>query len=81
MSGPIVCGIVVSNLDGNGRSIQCVPKEHFARLALVRRRRQRLLQLLEQPFVRGIVAEPLLATADQRLVLGNARVIDVVLPT
>src|SRR5262245_17573155 len=31
---------------------------------LVRRRHQRLLQLLEQPLVRGGVAEPLLATAD-----------------
>jgi hypothetical protein len=32
--------------------------------ALTRRRHQCLLQLLEQPLVRGIVAEPLLATAD-----------------
>jgi hypothetical protein len=30
------------------------------------------LQLLEQPLVGGIEAEPLLATADQRLVLGHA---------
>jgi hypothetical protein len=45
--------------------------------SLIRRRHQCLLQLLEQPLVRGIVAEPLLATADQRLVLGHARVIDV----
>ena len=29
----------------------------------------------------GIVAEPFLATADQRLVLGHTRIIDVVLPT
>jgi hypothetical protein len=38
------------------------------------------LQLLEQPLVRSIEAEPLPATADQRLVLGHASVIDVVLP-
>src|SRR5262245_29786969 len=44
-------------------------------------RRQRLLQLLEQPLVRGIVAEPLLATADQRLILGHAGVIHIILPT
>jgi hypothetical protein len=49
--------------------------------SLIRRRRQCLLQLFEQALVRGVVAEPLLATADQRLVLGHARVIDVVLPT
>jgi hypothetical protein len=40
-----------------------------------------LLQLLEKPLVRGVVAEPLLATADQRLVLGYTGVIDIILPT
>ena len=38
---------------------------------LVRRRRQRLLQLLEQPLVRGIVAEPLLATGGPPYGLGG----------
>ena len=47
-----------------------IPPGYFKTLA---RRRQRLLQLLEQPLVRGIVAEPLLATADQRLALGHGR--------
>jgi hypothetical protein len=50
-------------------------------VTLIRRRHQCLLQPLEQLLVRGIVAEPLLATPDQGLVLGHARVIDVVLPT
>ena len=45
------------------------------------RRCQRRPQLLEQPLIRGIVTEPLLATADQRFVLGHAGVIDIVLPT
>jgi len=38
------------------------------------RGRQRLLHLLEQPLVRGVVAEPLLVTANQRLVLGYTRI-------
>ncbi|MGA8971830.1 MAG: hypothetical protein WB496_01335, partial [Pseudolabrys sp.] len=42
-------------------------------------RRQRLLQLLEKSLVRSIIAEPLLATADQRLVLRHTRVIDILL--
>ena len=39
------------------------------------------MQLLEQPLVRGVVAKPLLTTTDQRLVVCNARIIDIVLPT
>jgi len=37
--------------------------------------------LLKQPLVRGIIAEPTLATADQRLILGHKSVIDIILST
>src|SRR5262245_49199154 len=47
-----------------------MPHGYFKTLA---RRRQRLLQLLEQPLVRGIVAEPLLATADSVSISGPTR--------
>ena len=48
---------------------------------LVRRRHQCLLQPLEQLLVGGIVAKPLLATPDQRLIFSDTRVIDIILPT
>ena len=73
------------------RSKKFHPQHAFGFLTLIQvldepkrtlvRRRQGFLQLLKQPAVGGIVAEPFLATADQRLVLGHTRVIDVVLPT
>src|SRR5262245_42122588 len=47
-----------------------MPQVHFKTPS---RRRQRLLQLLEQPLVRGIVAEPLLATADSVSISGPTR--------
>jgi len=55
------------------------PSHDQAAASLVRR--QCLLQLLEQPLVRSIVAKPLLAFADEGLVLRHTRVIDIVLPT
>ena len=55
------------------------PSHDQATASLVRR--QCLLQLLEQPLVRRIIAEPLLATTDQRFILGHARVIDIILAT
>jgi hypothetical protein len=39
------------------------------------------LQPLEQPLVRRIVAKPLLAAPDQRLVLRHTGIIDIILPT
>jgi hypothetical protein len=54
---------------------------HFAARGSFMLRRQRLLQFLEQLLVRGIIAEPLLAAADQRFVISHTSVIDTVLPT
>jgi hypothetical protein len=58
-----------------------LPRHRVGLRAYTSPKRQRFLQLLKQPPVGSIVAEPFLATADQRLVLGHTRVIDVFLPT
>jgi hypothetical protein len=47
----------------------------------IRSWRQCLLQLLEQPLIGRIVSKPLLATPNQRLILGHTSVIDIILPT
>lgn len=74
--------MTTSNLERAGRVTPLRPKgERPPRRAPLgdRRPHQCLLQFLEQPFVRGVVAKPFLPPADdQRLVLGHPSLIDIV---